>query len=124
MTKKIVIDLDKTICTKVEGLGYESALPRNEVLAKMHQYREIGFTICIFTARNMKTFDGNIGKINAFTLPVIIEWLDKHNVPYDEIIVGKPWCGHGGFYLDDRAIRPSEFLKCSAKQIKVILKNE
>ena len=124
MTKKVIMDLDETICTKVAGLGYESALPRNEILEKMHQYREMGFEICIFTARNMRTFDGNIGKINAITLPVIIEWLDKHNVPFDEIIVGKPWCGHDGFYVDDRAIRPSEFLKFSAEQIEVILKNE
>ena len=45
----------------------------------------------------MQTFSGNIGQINAKILPTILEWLDKHNVPYDEIIVGKPWCGNDGY---------------------------
>lgn len=123
MTKKIVIDLDNTISSKIDGQGYESALPRNDVIAKMRQYGEMGFEICIFTARNMRTFEGNIGKINAHTLPTILEWLGKHNVPYDEIIVGKPWCGHDGFYVDDRAIRPCEFLKLSQQEIAMLLKD-
>ena len=124
MTKKIVMDLDETICRKIDGSDYECAQPRNDVIKKMHQYREMGFAICIFTARNMRAFDGNIGKINVHTLPVIINWLNEYNVPYDEIIVGKPWCGHDGFYVDDRAIRPSEFLRLSTQKIEAILNNE
>lgn len=123
MTKKLVIDLDETISFKTQGLGYESALPQNDIIARMHQYREMGFEICIFTARNMRTFESNIGKINAHTLPVIIAWLGKHNVPYDEIIVGKPWCGYDGFYVDDKAIRPREFLKLSPQEIDSLLKD-
>ena len=46
------------------------------------------------------------------TLPIIKDWLLANNVPYDEIIIGKPWCGMNGFYVDDRAIGPSEFSKC------------
>lgn len=124
MSKKIIIDLDKTICTKIDGLGYERALPRIDVIAKMHQYRKMGFGISVFTARNMRTFKGNLEKINTHTLPLIITWLGKYNVPYDEVIVGKPWCGHDGFYIDDRAIRPSEFLKFSVEEINVIFNNE
>lgn len=123
MFKKIIIDLDETISSKIEGKGYESAQPRNDVIARMRHYRELGFEICIFTSRNMRTFKGNIGKINAHTLPVIIDWLSKNEVPYDEIIVGKPWCGHDGFYVDDRAIRPSEFVNLSPEEINVLLKD-
>lgn len=123
MTKKIIIDLDETISSKIEGKGYDAARPRNNVIEQMRQYRELGFEICIFTSRNMRTYNGNIGKINAHTLPVIIEWLSKNNVPYDEIVVGKPWCGHDGFYVDDKAIRPSEFVKLSPEEIDVLLKN-
>lgn len=123
MTKKIIIDLDETISSKVDGLSYESAVPRDDVIKKMRQYHEMGFAICIFTARNMRTFEGNIGKINVYTLPIIIDWLNKYDVPYDEIVVGKPWCGHDGFYVDDRAVRPSEFVKLSFEEIGLILKN-
>ena len=124
MTKKIVMDLDETISVKIDGSGYETAVPKHDVIAKMRRYREIGFEICIFTARNMRTFNGNIGKINVHTLPVIIAWLDENDVPYDEIIVGKPWCGNDGFYVDDRAIRPNEFVNLSLAEINVLLKNE
>lgn len=124
MTKKIVIDLDETISTKIDGFGYEFAQPRTDVIAKMRQYREMGFDICVFTARNMRTFKGNLGKINVHTLPVILTWLDEHDVPYDEVILGKPWCGHDGFYIDDRAVRPSEFLKFSVEEIEGILSSE
>ncbi|HBC7113125.1 TPA: capsular biosynthesis protein, partial [Escherichia coli] len=64
------------------------------------------------------TYNSNIGKITAVTLPIIVEWLEKNNVPYDEIYVGKPWCGHEGFYVDDKAIRPNEFVNLSYNEIK------
>jgi capsule biosynthesis phosphatase len=57
-------------------------------------------------------------------LPIIIEWLDKHDIPYDEILVGKPWCGNEGFYVDDRAVRPSEFAAMSFKEVTELLAKE
>ena len=72
----------------------------------------------------MRTYEGNVGKINIHTLPVIIEWLHTHKVPYDEIIVGKPWCGEDGFYIDDRAVRPSEFANLSYFEITQLLEKE
>jgi capsule biosynthesis phosphatase len=81
----------------------------------------MGFTIVIKTSRNMRTYHGNVGKINANTLPIIVAWLDKHAVPYDELIVGKPLCGTKGFYVDDKAIRPSEFIEKSYGEIVALL---
>ncbi|EFN9551897.1 capsular biosynthesis protein, partial [Escherichia coli] len=66
----------------------------------------------------------NIGLINKNTLPVIINWLDKNDIPYDEIYVGKPWCGHEGFYVDDKAIRPSEFVNKTYEEIVELLGKE
>ena len=51
------------------------------------------------------SYENNIGKINANTLPIILSWLEENNVPYDEIYIGKPWCGTEGFYIDDKAVR-------------------
>ena len=70
----------------------------------------------------MRTYQGNVGKIAAHTLPVIIAWLQRHDIPYDEIYVGKPWCGMEGFYVDDRAIRPSEFVALSFDEINALIK--
>lgn len=121
--KRLVMDLDDTICRTVDG-NYAQSIPVPGVAARLHEYKEAGFEIVINTSRNMRTYQGNIGKITAHTLPVIIEWLREHAIPYDEIHVGKPWCGYEGFYVDDRAIRPSEFLRYSAEEIHALLGKE
>ena len=72
----------------------------------------------------MRTYDNNLGKVNKNTLPNIVNWLDDNNVPYDEIYVGKPWCGFDGFYVDDKSIRPSEFVEMSYEMIKNLLEKE
>jgi capsule biosynthesis phosphatase len=119
---KIVLDLDGTITLDDPSLPYKEKRPNNEVVNMMRSYKTAGFTIAIMTARNMKSFNGNIGLINKNTLPDAIEWLNKHNIPFDEIYVGKPWCGESGFYVDDKAIRPDEFSSKSYEEIKIILK--
>jgi len=118
--KNLVIDLDHTL-TAGKGEGYADAYPNIETINTLRKYHNKGFHITIFTSRNMRTHQGNIGKINVHTLPVILEWLEKHDIPFDEVIVGKPWCGHDGFYVDDKAIRPDEFNKFTYEEIKNII---
>ncbi|EBU3698818.1 capsular biosynthesis protein, partial [Salmonella enterica] len=50
--------------------------------------------------------------------------LEVNDIPYDEIYVGKPWCGYEGFYVDDKAIRPSEFINYTYDEIVNILRKE
>lgn len=119
--KRLIFDLDDTICSTVNQ-DYSNAVPNKNLIAKLREYKENGFEIIINTSRNMRTFKGNEGKINKNTLPIIISWLDKHDVPYDEIYVGKPWCGFEGFYIDDKSIRPNEFTELSYEQILELTK--
>lgn len=114
--KRLIVDLDETICFTVAG-DYANSRPNIQFIERLREYQNNGFEIVVFTARNMRTFEGSIGKINAVTLPIIIDWLTRYAVPYDEIIVGKPWCGFDGFYIDDRAIRPSEFVSLSYDEV-------
>lgn len=123
MMKRLIVDLDGTITT-ADTSDYRNVSPDLEVISRLREYRAKGFSITISTARNMRTYEGNVGMINIHTLPIITEWLDKHDVPYDEILVGKPWCGHDGFYIDDKAIRPSEFRKMSLDEIYNLLDEE
>jgi capsule biosynthesis phosphatase len=115
--KNLVLDIDDTITHSNTQVPYSEIEPRIEVIKKIREYKKSGFKITFYTSRNMRTYEGSIGKINAFTLPVILTWLDKNDVPYDEVIVGKPWCGHDGFYVDDKAIRPSEFINLSYDEV-------
>lgn len=121
--KKLIVDLDGTV-TLGNTSDYINVLPNLELITSLKKYQQNGFTIVIATARNMRTYEGNVGKINIHTLPTIIEWLNKNDVPYDEIIIGKPWCGNEGFYIDDKSIRPSEFTSMSYEEIMQLLAKE
>lgn len=121
--KRIIIDLDGTL-TVESDLPYAEKEPNIEIVQACREYKAAGFEIVISTSRNMRTWEGNIGKINKHTLPVIIDWLNRHNVPFDEVYVGKPWCGFEGFYVDDKSIRPSEFSALSYQEIAELLARE
>ncbi len=71
----------------------------------------------------MNSYNGNLGLINVKTAPILIEWLKKWDIPYDEIVYGKVWPGHNGFYVDDRTVRPNEFLKYSPEELAKICNN-
>lgn len=121
--KKLVLDIDGTI-TIDSDKPYSEKPVNKQFVKQMNEYKRMGFEIILFTSRNMRTYDGNIGKINKNTLPTLMTWLKKNEVPYDEIYVGKPWCGFDGFYVDDKAIRPSEFTSLSYEEIQSLLNKE
>lgn len=121
--KRLIMDLDNTVSVNDNG-NYAEAKPVMEVIERIREYKNKGFEIVIFSSRNMRTYQGNVGKINANTLPIIVEWLNKHDIPYDEIYVGKPWCGHEGFYVDDRAVRPKEFITLSYEEIVELMRRD
>jgi capsule biosynthesis phosphatase len=116
-----VFDIDGTICPiKKKEEKYEDLVPFKSVVDKIRYYYNNGAKITLFTSRNMRTYNCDISKITEFTLPVIEEWLKKWDIPYSEIIVGKPWPGHLGFYVDDRSVRPDEFIKYSIDELNSI----
>ncbi len=116
-----VFDIDGTICPiKKKDEEYMDLVPYTDVVEKLREYKAGGAKIVLFTSRNMNSYGGNIGLINANTAKVLLQWLDKWEIPYDEIIYGKPWPGKRGFYVDDRAVRPDEFLKYSEEELKQI----
>ena len=118
---RLVIDLDGTLTIDEAGVPYPQKRPNSEVIAKLREYKAQGFEIVIFTARNMRTHRGEIGLINVHTLPIVLDWLRNNSVPFDEVIMGKPWCGADGFYVDDKAIRPSEFARLSPDEVRAVL---
>ena len=121
--KRIVIDLDGTLTRDAPGVDYADKPPRPEVVAKLQEYRNAGFNITVFTARNMRTHGGNIGLLKVHTLPIVMDWLRRHEVPFDEVLVGKPWCGTDGFYVDDRALRPDEFARLTPPEVAALLRD-
>lgn len=121
--KRLIIDIDDTLSFNTLG-DYKVAQKNQQLIDTIKVYKQKGFEIVFNSSRNMRTFDGNVGKINVNTLPVILNWLDSNGVPYDEVYVGKPWCGLEGFYVDDKAIRPAEFVKHTYDELLAIIKRD
>lgn len=120
--KCIVMDIDGTLCpVKQSHQSYEELIPYPDMVTKLREYKEAGFYIILHTARNMRTYSGNVGLIAANTADFTMKWLKKHKIPYDEIHYGKPWQGKGGFYVDDKTIRPDEFLNLEYTEIQDLL---
>jgi len=109
-----IIDVDGTICEafKPEGsdsFDYENALPIKPVIDKIIDLKNAGHDIVLFTARGMRTYRGDLDAIRQTVEPVLVEWLKKHDVPYDALYMGKPW-GQNVYYVDDRALTPTDFV--------------
>lgn len=120
-----VMDIDGTICPiKKKDQEYADLVPFPEIVEKMREYKEQGAKIVLYSSRNMNSYGGNLGLINVHTAPVLIKWLEKWKIPYDEIYFGKPWPGHFGYYVDDRTIRPREFLKLSPEELAMVCNDD
>jgi capsule biosynthesis phosphatase len=123
--KVVVVDVDGTLAGRREpGQSYAEVTTVPGVVQKIRSLKKQGYWIILYTSRNMRTYDGNIGRIMRHTAPVLVEWLDRQEIPYDELHFGKPWCGHDGFYVDDRAVRPREFVTLDLVEIEAIFRRD
>lgn len=121
-SKTIVLDVDQTLAkVKRDDMTYADVGVIESVKSRLLELKAQGYWIILSSSRNMRTYEGNIGQIMKHTAPVMLEWLARHDIPYDEIHFGKPWCGNDGFYVDDRAIRPREFVTMSLDEIAALL---
>ena len=120
MDKKqtIVIDIDDTICHTNHNYQdakqkYGNALPNNKIINGMRILKRQGFHIILLTARRMLTHNGDIEKIIEDVGKITTDWLERYDVPYDELIWGKPYSGT--YYVDDKAMNLEEFVKWTNK---------
>jgi len=86
---KIVIDLDGTICSEEKQFSRSLAMPITGAPESLRALKAEGHVIIIYSARTWAEYE------------VTVEWLKVHDIPYDQIILGKP---QGDFWIDDRAI--------------------
>lgn len=122
---KLIVDVDGTLCPiKNSNERYEDLQPNLEMVNKLREYQKGGATIVLYTSRNMNSYQENLGIINVKTAPILLEWLKKWDIPFDELLLGKPWPSHFGFYVDDRAVRPLEFLNNSLEELEQICNND
>ena len=110
LTGKVVcFDLDHTLCfpgdAKDSHGKYALATPNLEMIDKLRLYKSRGCSIIIFTARRMLTHKGDVRKVVDDVGQITEDWLKNHNVPYDDLIFGKPYYD---YIIDDKAINPDQ----------------
>ena len=100
--KRICFDLDNTLVTypKISG-DYNTVEPISKNINYLKYLKKKGNTIIIYTARSMRTHQGNNGKILADIGEITFKTLKKYDIPFDEIYFGKPYAD---YYIDDLAI--------------------
>ena len=104
---KICFDLDNTLCEiRTPEQSYSEVLPKPGAIAYLKELKAKGHYIIIHTARNMLTYNNNLGRIIANQAPIVIEWLNRYEFPYDELLFGKPLAD---FYVDDKGITFTDF---------------
>jgi capsule biosynthesis phosphatase len=100
---RICVDLDGTICEfRSQGQTYSDVLPKPGAVERLKELKAEGHTIIIHTARNMQTQGHNVGKVLKNVGRITLDWLDRFEVPYDEIFFGKP---NADITIDDRVLR-------------------
>ena len=110
---RIVFDLDGVICElKKPSQSYADVIPKNDVIEKMREMKEEGHYLIIHTGRHMRTCNGNVSIVIEKIGKITEDWLQKWNVPYDELIFGKPYAD---IYIDDLGIEFSTKEKLDEK---------
>lgn len=117
-----VIDVDGTICVAETVSGradYVNAKPIKPVIRKIQDLKAQGHTVILFSARGMRTYRGDLAKIEEHIRPVMEAWLAKYSVPYDALMLGKPW-GPNVYYIDDRCLNPEDFARHQIEEYEQI----
>ena len=99
---RVCFDLDNTLVTRPTVSGdYTTVKPIKENINYLRFLKDSGCEIIIHTARRMLTHNGNIGKILQDVGQITFNTLTDFDIPYDEIVFGKPYAD---FYIDDKSI--------------------
>ena len=104
---RFCFDIDGVICeNKVGDLTYKTVRPLPEAIEHLQQLWKDGHYIILCTGRHMKTCEGNLGRVIAKQGKTLLDWLETHKVPYDELYFGKP---HYDLVIDDAAHKHTDW---------------
>lgn len=99
---RVCFDIDNTLVTFPKRPNdYSTVEPIFKTIQIVQELKRQGHTVVLYTARRMKTFNGNVAKAVADIAEITFQTLEKFNIPFDEIYFGKP---HADIYIDDLAV--------------------
>jgi len=86
---KYCIDMDGVICDEMPTFERALAKPHLDFIETMQKLKKAGNFITIYTSRGWVEYK------------MTKDWLDKYEVPYDVLLLGKPIYD---VWIDDRAV--------------------
>lgn len=105
--KVLCVDVDDTICFTTDR-DYPNSTPNQPVINKLREAHALGYTIILHTARGQGRSNHSIAAVYDEVMAEIIEMCSRLEVPFDQIVLGKPLAI---LYIDDKAMRPDEFVE-------------
>jgi capsule biosynthesis phosphatase len=107
--KKIFcFDLDNTLVSyPIIKNNYKTVRPIIKNIKFLNFLYSQGHHIIIYTARRMRTHNGNIKKVIKEIKKITINQLRLFKIKYHQLVFGKPYAN---FYIDDLSINPIENL--------------
>lgn len=110
--KTLVVDIDDTI-SSTTNRDWENAIPNTQLINKLNRLFNEGWEIHYYTARGNVSFNSRAEADNYYR-PIIENWFKKHNVKYTALSFNKILAA---YYIDDKAIRPDEFLELEIEEL-------
>jgi capsule biosynthesis phosphatase len=104
--KKLVVDIDGTLCEQCPYELYSAANPIKPMIDKINRLFDDGWEIVLFTSRGMN-YNKDPKEADEYFRDITEEWLIRHGVKYHTLLYGKPTAT---YYIDDKAMKPEEFL--------------
>jgi len=111
--KRIVLDLDDTLCYPVNR-DFENAAPNTKLISKVNKLFDEGWGIDIFTARGSISCASREEAKEKY-YDQIVSWLNRHGVKYHKLSFEKPLAA---YYVDDKGMSPEAFLETNIHQLK------
>lgn len=93
---RLIIDIDGTICTEEKQFSRALAKPLEGAVDAIKRLKSEGHTVILYSARTWAEYE------------MTVDWLKNYDIPYDQLILGKP---QGDVWIDDRAYRFSTWSK-------------
>jgi len=112
--KRIIVDFDDTISLTTTR-NWDTAEPIWPTINKMNNLYDKGWEVWIVTARGQLSCKGDFLKADKKYRNIIETWLKKHGVKYHKLSFEKYLAS---YYIDDKALRPEEFVDLEIKEIK------
>ncbi len=99
-----IFDLDQTLVSlpRIKN-NYSTVEPLNDKIKFVRYLYDNGHYIIIYTARHMKTCNGDVELAKQKIGKITEDTLQKFGIPYHELIYGKPY---GDVYVDDKSTNP------------------